>query len=879
MDHSAQDQQEVKRPEDGESDSESGGDVVDLTAGSQRGALNQRPPIPRQLPVLPVRNAIVFPGTVVPLTIGREKSKRLIDAVLAGDKLLAICTQRRAETEDPTIDDIYRVGTAAQVMKLLRMPDGTNTLLVHGIVRIGIEEFVETEPYWQATVNEHDDQIAESTQLEALAYGARQTAERVIELSPNVPEEALQILNSIDKPGALADFLAANLSLGIEQKQELLETFDVPDRLRKVSATLQNQLEVLELAEKIQTDVRKEIDDNQRRYYLQEQLKAIQKELGEDDPRAAELSELKEQLAKADLPEDVRKEADRELDRYERLGPASPENSVIRDYLQWLIDMPWRTATTDNLDLDQAQEILDKDHYGLDRIKRRIIEHLAVRKLNPNARGSILCFAGPPGVGKTSLGKSIARALGRNFIRIALGGVRDEADIRGHRRTYIGAIPGRIVQEIRKAGSNNPLIMLDELDKIGRDYRGDPAAALLEVLDPEQNSTFTDHYLGVPFDLSQVMFIGTANYMDPVDAALKDRMEVIALPGYTTHEKLEIAKRYLVPRQMERTGVATKGITFTDDVIRELIERYTREAGVRNLERNIGTVCRALAAKIARNVKYDRKVKPEHLTPVLGPPHYERQAMLEHITPGVVTGLAYTPVGGEIIIVEARMMPGRGSLTITGQVRDVMRESVQAALSVVRSNSELWNVSVAELGQSDLHVHVPSGAIPKDGPSAGVAMVVALYTLLTGLTADPGVAMTGEITLRGRVLPVGGIKEKVMGAHRAGIRRVILPEQNQFDLHDVPEEVRDDIAFVYVKHVEDALEAAVPEAKISRPVRKQGKPSQARKKSTLRGASRPAKPGSKPKSKKPASRKSARGGLAKKAKQKPGRGGSRTRAR
>lgn len=778
------------------------------------------PDIPRELPALPVRNVVVFPGTVVPLSIRREKKRRLMDAVLAGSKLLAVFTQRREEVEDPGVDDIYRVGTVAQVLKLLRLPDGTNSLLVHGVLRAGLEEFVATEPYWKAVIHPYQDKTKPGLELEALSYNARQAAEKVIGLSPNVPEEALQILRSIKNPGPLADFLAANLSLGAVQKQELLETFDIADRLRKVNATLQNQLEVLQLAKKLQTDVRKEIDKTQRRYYLQEQLKAIRKELGETDTLAVEVQDLRQRIDQANMPELVLKEANREIERLERISQASPEHGLIRDYLDWLTEMPWTVETEDKLDLNRAEEILEADHYGLEQVKRRILEHLAVHKLNPKGKSPILCFAGPPGVGKTSLGQSIARAMGRKFIRISLGGVRDEADIRGHRRTYIGAIPGRIVQEIRKAGTRNPLIMLDELDKVGTDFRGDPAAALLEVLDPEQNHSFTDHYLGVPFDLSKVFFIGTTNYMDPVEPALRDRMETIELPGYTIHEKCEIAKRYLVGRQIERNGLQDVGVAFQEDALRHTIEAYTREAGVRNLERAIGTVCRGLAAKVARGQEISKTVGVDDLAEYLGPPKFDREVAQRTSVPGVATALAYTPVGGEIIFVEATIMPGRGSFLVTGQIGSVMQESAQAALSLIRSRASDWSIPGERLGEVDIHVHVPAGAIPKDGPSAGVAMLTALFTALTDTTADPRVGMTGEITLRGLVLPIGGVKEKVLAAHRAGLKKVILPARNERDLHEVPDEAREALQFVFAEQVEDVLFAAVPVLESARKARR-----------------------------------------------------------
>lgn len=782
-----------------------------LTPGAENAAENAAPSeIPSELPVLPVRNVVVFPGTVVPLSVGREKKRRLIDAVLAGNKLLAVFTQRREDVEDPGINDIYRVGTAAHVLKLLRMPDGSSSLLVHGVLRVGLEEFVSTEPYWRAVIHRHEDAAVESLEVEALAHNAREAARQIIELSPNVPDEALEILESIKNPGPLADFLAANLSLGVVQKQELLETFDIADRLRKINATLHNQIEVLQLAKKLQTDVRKEIDKTQRRYYLQEQMKAIRRELGEEDAFSAQLNELRERVAKAEMPEIVLKEANRELDRLGRISQASPEHGVIRDYLDWLIDMPWTRRTEDILDLKNAEAILNADHYGLEQIKKRILEYLAVHVLNPHGRSPILCFAGPPGVGKTSLGQSIARAIGRKFIRIALGGVRDEADIRGHRRTYIGAIPGRLIQEIRKAGSSNPLIMLDELDKLGSDFRGDPAAALLEVLDPEQNHSFTDHYLGLPFDLSKVFFIGTANYMDPVEPALRDRMEVIELPGYTTAEKVEIAARYLVGRQIERNGLKDMQVSFERDTLRRIIEDYTREAGVRELERTIGTICRHLAAATVKGEAIDRVVNADDLENYLGPSRYEREIALRTSVPGVATGLAYTPVGGDILFIEAGIMPGRGGFMITGQLGSVMQESAQAALSIIRSRGREWGIPVEQLAEADIHIHVPAGAIPKDGPSAGVTLFTALFSLLTNTPVDPTVGMTGEITLRGLVLPIGGLKEKLLAAHRAGLKKVIMPARNKRDLHDVPQEAREALEFVFAEQIEDVLYAAIP---------------------------------------------------------------------
>ena len=767
-------------------------------------------PLPRELPILPVRGVVVFPGTVVPLSIGREKSKLLIDAVLAGDKLLAVFAQRRDETVDPTLDDIYRVGTACAVLKLLRMPDGTNSLLVHGLQRVGIEKMLATEPYWRAQIHPHEDSSKSSLELEALAHSARQTAQEVIELSPNIPDEAALILSNLERPSALADYLAANLSLGLVQKQELLETFDVTDRLRKVIATLNNQLEILRLSQKIQTDVRKEIDKTQREYFLQEQLKAIQKELGgTDDGVAAQIADLRKRVDATGMPEAVLKGAYRELERLARMSPGSPENGVIRDYLEWLIEMPWTRSTDDQLDLKLAEHVLEEDHYGLAKVKRRILEYLAVRKLKKDGRGPILCFVGPPGVGKTSLGQSIARALGRKFVRLALGGVRDEADIRGHRRTYIGAIPGRIVQELRKCGVNNPVMMLDEIDKLGRDMRGDPSAALLEVLDPAQNHSFTDHYLGVPFDLSRVMFITTANYLDPVDPPLRDRMEIIEISGYTVDEKVQIATRYLVRRQLAENGLADDSVRFSQELIRLLIDGYTREAGVRTLERKIGAICRSLAAAVARGEELPKALGEATVIEILGQRQFDRDTAAIEGVVGVATGLAYTPVGGQIMFIESTAMPGTGRFQLTGQMGDVMRESASTALSLVRSNARRWQLNVSKLGQTDIHIHVPAGAVPKDGPSAGVAMVTALVSLLSKRPVPSTLGMTGEITLRGLVLPIGGLKEKGLAAHAAGLKTIIVPRRNSPDLDEIPAEIRKQLKFVLVDNADEVIAEAI----------------------------------------------------------------------
>jgi len=765
--------------------------------------------IPQELPILPIRNAVAFPGTIMPLSVSREKSKRLLDAALSGNKLVGAVAQRSAQVEDPTMADLHWVGTACLVLKLLKMPDGTESLIVHGLSRIGIESLLRTDPFMVARVHSRPDPVELSTEIEALMHNARHAAEQIMARTPGIPEEAGIVLANISTPGNLADFLAANLSLGLVHKQEILETFDVVERLKKVNATLVSQLDVLELSEKLQDQVREQIDTTQRKYYLQQQLKAIQQELGEGDARGLEVEGLREKISAAKMPQAAEKEAFRELDRMEKIPQASPEYSMVQDYLNWLIELPWSLSTEDSLDVNRAEEILDQDHFGLEKIKKRILEFLAVRKLSPESRGPILCFAGPPGVGKTSLGMSIARALGRKFIRMSVGGVRDEADIRGHRRTYIGAMPGRIVQEIRRAGSNNPVFMLDEVDKIGSDFRGDPSSALLEVLDSQQNYTFQDHYLGVPFDLSRVLFIATANYLDPIPPALHDRMEVIQLPGYAPHEKLQIATRYLVPRQIKENGLAPERVNFDEPALELIIHGYTMEAGVRNLEREIGSICRGIAAKVARGALDGEQVTTEKVADYLGPIKFDREIAMRTSVAGVATGLAYTPAGGDIIFIEATRMPGAGNLTLTGQLGDVMRESAQAAFSLVRSRAREFGVRAADLAETDIHIHVPAGAIPKDGPSAGVGMLTALVSLMSGQPTRADVAMTGEITLRGLVMPIGGVKEKVLAAVRAGIETIILPKRNQKDLLDLPKDVLDKVTFIFVENVKQVLEAAM----------------------------------------------------------------------
>ncbi|GMU20306.1 MAG: Lon protease [Phycisphaerae bacterium] len=785
--------------------------------------------IPDDLPVLPARESVVFPGTIMPLSIGRPKSKALVEHAVRGNKLMGVVAQREKDLEDPAIEGIHKVGTVCMILKMLTLPDGTLNLIVHGITRFQIEAVVQGEPFLIARIRTREDAAGSSPEIEALVHNARQVAYRAFELSPNVPEEARVVLDNIETPGGVADFLAANVATGTDNRQQLLESFDVTDRLRRVNAILAQQVEVLELSHKIQSQVREQIDKTQREYFLQEQLKAIQRELGETDSRTAEMERLRTRLEKAQAPENVRSEAERELARMLRIPQSSPEYSVALDYVTWLSDLPWASTTTDQLNLNRAERILNEDHYDLEKVKRRIIEFLAVRKLKPDGRGPILCFVGPPGVGKTSLGQSIARALGRKFIRLSLGGVHDEAQLRGHRRTYIGAMPGRIIQELRKAGSANPVFMLDEVDKLGQDFRGDPASALLEILDPAQNSTFTDNYLDLPFDLSRVLFIGTANYLDAIPGPLRDRMEVIRLAGYTTKEKMFIARRYLIPRQLEEAGLRDEHLLIDDAALDTIISRYTREAGVRNLERQIGAIVRAVAARVARGRREPVKVTALGIRKFLGPTRFEYEKAQRTSVPGVAVGLAYTPTGGDILFVEATGMPGKGHLQLTGQIGDVMRESAQAAYSIIRSKAAQIGVSVKQLGDTDIHVHVPAGAIPKDGPSAGIAMLSAMVSLLTRRPCRPDVAMTGELTLTGRVLGIGGVKEKVLAAHRAGIQRVILPAENREDLVDIPAEVRRQLKFTFVRTVDRVLETVLLPAEEERAASSRAAPARHRK--------------------------------------------------
>ncbi len=780
--------------------------------------------IPNELGILALRNAVVFPGTVIPLAVGRSRSNRLLDDSLQNEKLIGVITQKNPNADEPEFHEIYPVGTVVSIIKTLKLPDGQRSIVVHGLVRFRVVQWLGKDPFLRARIEVLTSQVKPSKELAALANSIRQMAEHMIKLSPNIPEEVNVVLTNIEDPGALADFLAANINIAVDQKQKLLETADVGERLKILSVAMASQNELLELSAKIQHQVSKSIDKTQREYFLQEQLKAIQSELGQSDQKSAEMEELKGLIEKAQMPEKVRAEAQRELDRLSRMHTMSPEFSVQRSYIEWLCELPWAKSTEDKLNLSRARQVLNTDHYDLVKVKKRILEFLAVRKLNPEGRSPILCFVGPPGVGKTSLGKSIARSLGRKFVRISLGGIRDEADIRGHRRTYIGALPGRIIQELRKCESRNPVFMLDELDKIGQDFRGDPASALLEVLDPEQNNSFTDHYIGQPFDLSKVMFIGTANYMGTVPPALRDRMEVIELPGYTASEKLSIAKQYLLPRQLQENGLTGRQLLLKDGTLEKIIESYTREAGVRELERQIAAVCRAIAVEIAEGKRKTAAVSPSLLASLLGPVQYESELALRTSTPGVATGLAYTPVGGEVLFIESSITPGEGHLVLTGQLGDVMKESAQAAVTVIKSLAAKkiagknqttqkilaqFLVDHQNLKKHNIHIHVPAGAIPKDGPSAGLAIYTSLVSLFTGRAVRADLAMTGEITLRGLVLPIGGVKEKVLAAKRAGIKTVILPDRNKKDTLDLPKDALRNLTFVFVDHVDKVLRIAL----------------------------------------------------------------------
>lgn len=759
--------------------------------------------------ILPVRNVVLFPGIVLPLTLGRGMSIAAAQEAARNNRPLGIVLQRDPQVDTPTAEDLYQVGTVGSIMRYITAPDRTHHVICQGEHRFRILEFLDGFPFLVARVERIGEKEVLDTAMEARMRTLKMRAGEALQLVPEAPAELRSAIEGIRSPSALADLIASFIDIKPEEKQEILETFDVEARLDRVLQLLSQRIEVMRLTQEINRRTREAMDERQREYLLREQLKAIQKELGEDDDASAEIEELRKAIAEAKMPPEVEEQANKELRRLERMPEASGEYSIIRTYLDWLIALPWSKLSEENIDIEQARKVLEQDHYGLDKIKRRILEYLAVRKLNPEGRSPILCFVGPPGVGKTSLGQSIARALGLEFVRVSLGGVHDEAEIRGHRRTYIGALPGNIIQAIRKAGTRNPVMMLDEIDKLGAGgFHGDPAAAFLEVLDPEQNSTFRDNYLGVPFDLSKVFFIATANLLDSIPGPLRDRMEVIELSGYTEDEKVEIAKRYLLRRQREANGLKPEQLEVTDAALHRIVRDYTREAGVRNLERQIGAVCRHVAVQVAEGRLEHKTVDADDLQEILGPPRFENEVALRTALPGVVTGLAWTAAGGDILFVEASRVPGKGRLILTGQLGDVMKESAQAALSLVKSRAEELGTDPDLFERSDIHIHVPAGAIPKDGPSAGVAMFLALVSRLTDKTMPPDMAMTGEISLRGQVLPVGGIKEKATAAARAGIKTVLMPARNRRDLEEIPESARKQLEFVWLQHVDDALEAA-----------------------------------------------------------------------
>ncbi|KIG14657.1 ATP-dependent protease La [Enhygromyxa salina] len=771
--------------------------------------------LPEVVSLLPLRNSVLFPGSIIPIDVGRPKSVKLIEEAIASERpVIGIVMQRESRTEEPGAEDLHEVGCAVRILKVIKLARDNYSVILQGVMRIKIDQLVSNEPFLQARVTELPEIEPSPLEAEALVANIKETAKKLISLVPELPREAAALLDSVTAAGQVADLVASNLDIEPAEKQEVLEAFDVSSRLRKVLTLLTRQLEILEIRERINTQVQEEMGHSQREYVLRQQLKAIKGELGEIDDEHADADEFEQKIADAKMSEEAEKTALKQLNRLKQMQPSSAEYTVTRTYLEWLVDLPWSTSTEDRLEISAVRDVLNEDHYDLEKVKKRILEYMAVLKLNASKKGPILCLVGPPGVGKTSLGKSIARAIGRSFVRISLGGVRDEAEIRGHRRTYVGSLPGRLIQALKRAGTNNPVIVLDEIDKLGHDFRGDPASALLEVLDPEQNHSFSDHYLEVAFDLSRVMFIVTANTIDPIPPALRDRLEILELPGYTRQEKLAISRRFLLPKQIGEHGLERDELTlrFADDAIMEMIDSYTREAGVRNLQREISSVVRGVAVKFVEGeVEGEVEITAESIPDFLGPQRFLPEMADRTASPGVATGLAWTPTGGEIMFIEATAMPGKGGLMLTGQLGDVMKESAQAAMSYLKSHLETLGIPTDALEGRDIHIHVPAGAIPKDGPSAGVAIFSALVSLLTRRCVRADVAMTGEITLRGLVLPVGGIKEKLLAAHRAGIRRIILPDRNEKDVVDIPEEIRNEIEIVHAKRVDDVLAAALEE--------------------------------------------------------------------
>ena len=767
--------------------------------------------IPEELPLLPVRDIVVFPYMVLPLFVGRELSIKAIETALASDRLIFLATQKDHETETPNADDLHRVGTIGIIMRMLKLPDERIKILVQGLTKAQIEAFSQSQPHFMVRLKKLPEpaKTGHSLETEALVRSTREALEKLVGLGKVLMPDVLTVVENLDEPGRLADIIASNLGLKVDLTQEILELENPIERLKRVNDLLAKEQDLLSMQQKIQAEAKGEMDKTQREYFLREQLKAIQKELGELDDRAEEVTEFKRRIQEAHMPEKVLKEAEKQLKRLEKMHPDTAEAGTVRTYMEWLVDLPWGKKSEDHLDIPQASRVLNEDHYDLERVKERILEYLAVRKLKKKMKGPILCFVGPPGVGKTSLGKSIARALGREFVRMSLGGTRDEAEIRGHRRTYVGALPGRIIQGLKQAGTNNPVFMLDEVDKVGMDFRGDPSAALLEVLDPEQNNAFVDHYLSVPFDLSDVMFITTANLMDPILSALRDRMEIIDIPGYSEEEKLGIAKRYLVPRQLEEHGITEGHLHLSEAAIRDVIAHYTKEAGVRNLERELAHVMRKVAKCVAEGKTKQYRITSHNLRRYLGVPKFLPDQEQEKDEVGVATGLAWTETGGDVLYIEASANKGKGSLTLTGHLGEVMKESAQAALSFIRAHAKTLGIDSEQFAKKDIHIHVPAGAIPKDGPSAGITMATALASCLGGYPVKKDLAMTGEITLRGRVLPIGGLKEKILAAKRANLTGIILPKRNKKDLDDIPRHLLKGLQFVFVDHMPDVLKAAL----------------------------------------------------------------------
>jgi ATP-dependent Lon protease len=766
--------------------------------------------IPEVLPLLPIRDIVIYPYMMLPLFVGRDVSIRAVEEALSRDRLIFLVAQKNSSEENPAPSEIHKVGTIASIMRMLKLADGRVKILVQGLSKGEVDIFTRERPFFEVKIRKVIEPTLQEVpiEVEALMRTAKEKIEQILNLK-NLPPEIVMVTDNISDPGVLADLVASNLRLKMEESQAILEIFDPIERLKKVNDLLSRELELSTMQARIQNQAKEEMSKTQRDYFLREQLKQIQQELGEGDERAEEMNELRKQIEKAKMPIEVKREADKQLRRLEQMHPESSEASLVRTYLDWLVDLPWSKRTRDNLNIKKAKQVLDEDHYNLEKIKERILEYLAVNKLRKKLKGPILCFVGPPGVGKTSLGRSIARALGRNFVRISLGGVRDEAEIRGHRRTYVGALPGRVIQGIKQAGSSNPVFMLDEIDKVGADFRGDPSAALLEVLDPEQNHAFSDHYLNLPFDLSNTLFICTANLLDPIPAALADRMEVIQLSGYTNEEKLEIARKYLIPRQFEDNGLSSKTIEISDDAMLRIIGEYTKEAGLRNLEREIASICRKVARKVAEGKTELTRITRANIHSFLGAPKFLPEAEQEHHEIGVATGLAWTSAGGEILYVEASLSKGRGNLTLTGQLGDIMKESAQAAVSYARAHAKKLDIEEDFYQKLDIHIHVPAGAIPKDGPSAGITMATALISALTKRAVSRDVAMTGEITLRGRVLPIGGLKEKSLAAFRAGIKTIIIPDRNEKDLDEIPKALRRKLHWVIAQTMSDVLKNAL----------------------------------------------------------------------